>query len=149
MIRAIILLPVLCGAVLPAVARTMDAYDTAVLRLLDKGTARVEQIELPVGKPHHFGRMQVTVYSCRQAPPEETPESTALMAISEMKPGQPVVDLFRGWMFASNPALSALEHPLYDVWVIACKNASAGSPDALPPDESAAPPPEEKPEKSH
>lgn len=35
--------------------------------------------------------------------------------------------LFSGWMFASSPGLSALEHPVYDVWVIRCKQPSPDS----------------------
>lgn len=106
-------------------ARTMEPFDTAVIRLLDKGTARVDQVELPIGKPVVFGHMQVDLRSCQQTPAEEEPEAAAFMVISEIKPGAPESILFRGWMFASNPSLSALEHPLYDVWVIACKNANA------------------------
>jgi hypothetical protein len=29
--------------------------------------------------------------------------------------------IFRGWMFASSPALNPVDHPVYDVWVIDCK----------------------------
>ena len=36
--------------------------------------------------------------------------------------------LFSGWMFASSPGLSALEHPVYDVWVIRCTDRSPVSP---------------------
>ncbi len=128
----------------------MEPYDTAVLRLLDKVTARVEQIELPVGKPYSFGRMQIEVRSCQTAPPEETPESAVFMVISEIKPGEPEIMLFRGWMFASNPALSALEHPLYDVWVISCKNAIAASSSTPPAPSVPVPdmPPEKSPENS-
>ena len=108
-------------------ARTMESYSTAVLRLLDKGTARVEQVEVSISNPIMFGRLQIDLRSCQQTPPEEEPESAAYLVISAIRPGLPEDVLFRGWMFASNPALSALEHPLYDVWVIACKNANATS----------------------
>lgn len=109
----------------PSLARTMEKYDTAVLRLLDKGTARVEQIEIQVGAIQHFRQITVEVRSCQQTPPEEEPESAALLTISESVPQQPDKILFSGWMFASNPSLNALEHPLYDVWVISCKNPKA------------------------
>jgi len=29
--------------------------------------------------------------------------------------------IFRGWMFASAPAISGLQHPVYDAWVVGCK----------------------------
>lgn len=132
MIRRILLGLCVLSVSFPVVARTMEPYDTAVIRLLDKGTARVDQVELPVGKPMVFGHMQVDLRSCQQTPAEEEPEAAAFMVISEIKPGAPEAILFRGWMFASNPSLSALEHPLYDVWVIACKNANA-KPSSAPP----------------
>ena len=116
----------LMGALLmPAVAqaRTMAPYRTAVIRLLDKATARVEQAELELNQPYQFGAMQVEMRSCQQTPPEEEPESAAWLVATEKKQDKEEALLFRGWMFASNPALSALEHPFYDVWVVSCKNA--------------------------
>ncbi len=82
----------------------------------------------PIGQVVKFGTLQVTVRDCRKHPPEDTPESAAFLDISETRPGDTVPQhLFSGWMFASSPALSALEHPVYDVWVLDCSTAS-GSP---------------------
>jgi hypothetical protein len=61
----------------------------------------------------------------RPRPREETPESAALLEIHDVKPGENRVLLFKGWMFASSPALSALEHPVYDIWVKDCLNSSS------------------------
>lgn len=107
----------------------------AVLRMLDKGTARVQQTDVPVGKPVYFGTLQILVRACQQTPPEEMPEAAAFLEISELKPGEQGAMLFHGWMFASNPSLSALEHPIYDVWVTDCKNSStsASRPDVSSP----------------
>ena len=67
---------------------------------------------------------------CEKNPPEETPESAAFLEIDEVRPGEAQRRaVFSGWMFASSPALSALEHPVYDVNVLDCKTAS-GSPPA-------------------
>ena len=55
------------------------------------------------------------------APPEEPPESAVFLKVMEKRPEEPVTELFTGWMFSSSPALSALEHPVYDVWVLECK----------------------------
>ena len=57
-----------------------------------------------------------------------TNESTEMLDIVDVKPGQPPAPLFTGWMFASSPALSALEHPVYDVWVIDCSAAAPEEP---------------------
>jgi hypothetical protein len=98
--------------------------DTVILQGLDKITARVSTIEAPVGKPVAFGSLSITARHCDKNPPEETPEAAAFLEIVDAKPGEAPVKLFSGWMFASSPAVSALEHPVYDVWVIDCKNAA-------------------------
>jgi len=106
--------------------RTMAASypaDTVILQGLDKITARVTTIEAPVGKPVTFGSLSITARHCDKAPPEDPPEAAAFLEIVDAKPGEAPVKLFTGWMFASSPAVSALEHPVYDVWVIDCKNA--------------------------
>jgi hypothetical protein len=95
----------------------------ALLQGLDKVTARISPIEAPIGQPVRFGTLDITVHRCLKRPPEETPESAALLEIREVRPGEPPVAIFRGWMFASSPALNALEHPVYDVWVKDCLNA--------------------------
>ncbi|SDH13822.1 DUF2155 domain-containing protein [Roseospirillum parvum] len=97
--------------------------DTAVLRWLDKVTARLNTIPVTVGDSVRIGTLEVIVRTCRRRPPTETPESAAFLDISEMRPGDTPREVFRGWMFASSPALSAMEHPVYDVWVLDCLNA--------------------------
>jgi hypothetical protein len=97
----------------------------AVLQGLDKITARVSTIEAPVGQVVRFGTLDITVKRCHKRPPEETPETTAYLEIRERRIGEQPEGLFSGWMFASSPAVSSMEHPVYDVWVIDCKNASS------------------------
>jgi len=94
----------------------------AVLRALDKITARVEEIRVPIERPLKFGTLMITVKACRETPPEETPEAAAFIEVSEIRPGEAETKVFSGWMFASSPALSAMEHPVYDLWVTGCKN---------------------------
>jgi len=106
---------------LPAQAADSISLPNAVLQGLDKVTARVERIETPVGRKLTFGALEVVVRACRKSPPEDPPEKAAFLEIWEMKSGEAAVSLFKGWMFASSPALSALEHPVYDVWVLDCK----------------------------
>lgn len=93
----------------------------AVLQGLDKVTARVSTFNAPLNQPVQFGALEITVRSCIKRPAEETPEAAALLDIAEVQPNQPRENLFSGWMFASSPALNALEHPVYDVWVLNCR----------------------------
>lgn len=105
---------------------TAEAGKVGVLRGLDKITARVSTFEVPVGGTARFGTLAIKLDACNKRPPEETPETTAFLEIDEIHPEDGTRKrLFTGWMFASSPALSALEHPVYDIWVIDCKIAAA------------------------
>jgi hypothetical protein len=99
----------------------------ALLQGLDKITARVSRFEAQVNTPVLFGTLSIRVRDCEKNPPEETPESAAFVEIDEMRSGQGSNRLFSGWMFASSPALSALEHPVYDIILLDCR-AATGSP---------------------
>ena len=104
-----------------------EPHSMAVLQGLDKVTARVSTFEAPVGDTVRFGTLEIIARSCDKKPPEEPPESAAFLDVWEVRPNEPALSVYRGWMFASSPALAAMEHPVYDVWVIDCKNASASS----------------------
>jgi len=116
-------------AVSSAVGAETISEPVALLQGLDKTTARVSKFEAPVGTPVRFGTLSIRVRDCEKNPPEETPESAAFLEIDEVRPGEVNLRVFSGWMFASSPALSALEHPVYDVNVLDCRAAS-GSPSA-------------------
>ena len=101
----------------------------AVLQGLDKVTARVSPVRAALGIPTYFGTLEIVARSCRETPPTEPPESAAFLEIRELPPASdqsaPPTDLFTGWMFASSPAVSALGHPVYDVWVVDCEEPAA------------------------
>lgn len=128
---ALILASSLLGA---AEAQAADlVFDKAILQGMDKISGRIIKFEAPVGQSVRFGTLEIIVRTCRKRPPEETPESAAFIDIWEIKTGEAAASLFRGWMFASSPAISALEHPVYDVWVADCAEPIAKpSPESLP-----------------
>lgn len=109
-------------AQLPALS---EDPDIAVLQGLDKITARISTIEATLGTPVRFGTLEIVARRCVTRPPEEPPETTAYLEIVERRSGEAVTRLFAGWMFASSPGVSSIEHPVYDVWVISCKKASS------------------------
>lgn len=94
--------------------------DKAILRWLDKVTGRVSVIEVEVGETVLVGNLAVAVEVCFTRPIEETPEDTAFLKIWDIEAGEDSLELFKGWMFSSSPALSALDHAVYDVWVLDC-----------------------------
>jgi len=115
-------LPPLALLLLLLLPGTAKGADGVLLQGLDKITARVSTIEAPINKPVRFGSLEITALACDKRPPEELPESAAYLIIRDIRPDEGPVKLFRGWMFASSPALSALEHPVYDIWVLDCLN---------------------------
>ena len=100
-------------------------FEAAILQGLDKITARISTFEAPIEAIARFGSLEITARTCDKRPPEEPPESAVFLEIVDVRPDSAAVEVFTGWMFASSPALSAMEHPVYDVWVIDCKNAAS------------------------
>ncbi len=142
----------------PAPARTPEVSDAVpdargvkrmvILRGLDKVTGRAIDVAAPVGVPVRFGSLTITARYCYTVPPEEPPETNAFLQIDDGRPGEPLKRVFSGWMFASTPALSALEHPVYDVWVITCRTDQPAPAENAPPADLPPPPanpPEERP----
>ena len=115
---ALALLPAIAG---PGWAATYVDKRTAELQGLDKITARTWTLDAPVGQPVRFGTLEIRVEACKKRPPEEPPENAAFMTIVDHRPDQHPVEVFRGWMFASRPGLSPLEHPVYDIVVLECE----------------------------
>lgn len=91
----------------------------ATLRGLDKVTGEVVEFALRAGQSAEIGRIAVTLGECRY--PEDNATGEAYAWVEVMTEGEEVPE-FAGWMIASSPALSALDHPRYDVWVIRCNS---------------------------
>ena len=120
------------AALLALTPLAAQAQSVAVLQGLDKVTARISTFQAPVDRPVRFGTLEITARVCNKRPPEDPPESAAFLEIDEARSGEAARRLFAGWMFASSPALNALEHPVYDVWVIDCRTAAPDRPAGRP-----------------
>lgn len=90
------------------------------LGALNKITAKLETISISRDETVKFGTLAITMRNCRSNPPEETPESVAFIEVVDYGQTNVATEIFKGWMFASSPAISALEHAVYDVWVTDC-----------------------------
>ncbi len=84
---------------------------------LDKVTARTTPITLRVGETRVFGSLSITLRACEVRPPDQPADATAFLDITDSHPGGPA---FHGWMVVSDPAVSMLEHPIYDVRLAGC-----------------------------
>ncbi len=134
--------------------------EQAKMQTLDKITARIASVEVVAGQPVRLGTLEIWLDDCRYRPPEEPPEHAAFLRIYDRgyggdaggSDGAEAEQIFSGWMFASSPAISAMEHPVYDVTLIACSNTA--STDSLLIDPDAGKPafarrPEGDPESAH
>jgi hypothetical protein len=89
----------------------------ATVAVLDKVSARTATATIKVGASANFGPLTVAVGACAVRAPDEPADSAAWLDITDSHPGQPA---FHGWMLANEPSMSMLEHPIYDVRVLAC-----------------------------
>lgn len=113
----------------PGIARAeMISMPVVKLQSLDKATARTMTFEARVGSTVKFGPIYIRVQACRKAPPIEKPESASFLQIWEVTPKGESRWIYSGWMFASSPALSPMDHPIYDVWVLDCLERKSTDP---------------------
>lgn len=99
----------------------MQDYPIVKLQALDKSTARTVTFEAKVGTTIEYGSLFIKIQACRKAEPLDPPESAAFLQIWEVPLHADKSEwVFSGWMFASSPALSAMDHAVYDVWVLDC-----------------------------
>ncbi len=108
---------VLLLAASPLSAADVQEAKGAQLRMLDKLSGEVSDYDLAVGQSQAEGRLSVRLDDCRYPPDLPNGEAYAHLTITDAQAPTPV---FSGWMIASSPALSALDHPRYDVWVLRC-----------------------------
>jgi hypothetical protein len=106
----------LCLA-LPAQAQEMDSAPGGTLRFLDKITGEVLDLTLGRGQSTTHGRLTIQLDECRFPRDNPAADSQAHLTVMDSLSSTPV---FSGWMMASSPALSAMDHPRYDVWVLSC-----------------------------
>lgn len=92
----------------------------ARLHLLNKVTAHTSTIDIEKGRVLQFGSLTLDLQNCWRSSSGDMPESAALLKIMEQKNGEDKKQIFFGWMFASSPSVSGLEHAVYDVVVLQC-----------------------------
>jgi hypothetical protein len=119
---------------IPQEPELIEPVDTALqpgarMRQLDKMTGRTLTFDIATGAEEMVDRLRVRLGACR-APQDNALHGTmALVQIWDTKRADDA-PVFTGWMFADSPALSAMDHPRYDVWVISCTTSSGEAPAA-------------------
>jgi hypothetical protein len=97
---------------------------TAVFSGLDKITGRIVSFEVAIDETVQFGGLQMTPKVCYTRPPTENPNTSSFVEVDEVTLESKVRRIFTGWMFASSPGLHAVEHPVYDIWLVDCKGGT-------------------------
>jgi hypothetical protein len=107
---------------------TPMAERIAVLGLLNKRNGQTRDVELKPGEAIRFDKVVIRLRACEKtAPWENQPDEGAFvqLLVKERPPGTTEAErwrnVFSGWLFKENPAANVVEHPIYDVWVKACK----------------------------
>jgi hypothetical protein len=145
--------PTLAGAALAAVS-ALTAPDAAladkisnpiaVFNGLDKITGRIISFEVAINETVQFGALQITPRVCYSRPPTDAPQTDTFAQIDEIDELKQIKRIFSGWMFADSPGLHGVEHPIFDIWLTACKGGTVVIHEA-PVAEASAPNPDESP----
>jgi hypothetical protein len=120
---------VVIAATFPASAEPLN-NPVAEFSGLDKITGRIITFDVMVDETVQFGALQVTPRVCHTRPPTEPAQTTTFVEVDEITLGNEIQRLFTGWMFAASPGLHAIEHPVYDVWLVDCKLEMGEKPEA-------------------
>jgi len=125
----------LCLFATPVMADTI-ANPVAAFSGLDKITGRITAFDVYINETVQFGALQITPRACYTRPPTETQRTSVFVEVDQVSLRGTVDRIFTGWMFADSPALNAIDHAVYDIWLMDCKQSS----DVPPPDKPAAAP---------
>ena len=131
-------LPCLAGlcALLVALALPVPSFAqrienvVAVFAALDKVTAKISKLEVPLNETKSFGALKVTPRVCYTRAPTEPPKTTSFVEVDETLLDGKEKRIFSGWMFADSPGLNAVEHPVFDVWLTDCAQPRTVAPRA-------------------
>jgi hypothetical protein len=103
----------------PALAQRIDNA-VAIFAALDKVTAKISRLEVPLNQTATFGALKITPRVCYSRAPTEPPKTTSFVEVDETQLDGKEKRIFSGWMFADSPGLNAVEHPVFDVWLTDC-----------------------------
>lgn len=100
-------------------AEPIEGYIVEI-QILDKITAKVENIQIKVNDSFKFGTLSIEIYACYKNPPEKIPENFVLLKIYDKVKQKIEKLIYQGWMISSSPSTTPMEHPVYDLWLKDC-----------------------------
>ncbi|HZY51292.1 MAG TPA: DUF2155 domain-containing protein [Devosia sp.] len=142
-VKRLLVLALLAGLASPAAAETIS-NPIASFSGLDKITGRITNFDVYMDETVQFGALQITPRVCYTRPPTETQRTSVFIEVDQVSLKGGSERIFTGWMFAESPALNPIDHPVYDIWLVDCKQTS----DTPPPDKTNPPSSDIPPEPS-
>jgi hypothetical protein len=118
---------VVLASIAPAQAERIS-NPIAVFAGLDKITGLTTTFEAKIGEEKRFGGLMVKADACYTRDITEEPKTVSFVEVDELESDDTRKKIFSGWMFAESPGLSAVEHPIYDVWLTGCRDPNAPPP---------------------
>ena len=118
---SLVTLAVVGGVAVPCAQAERIENKVAVFSALDKVTATIKTLTVPLNETREFGGLKVTPRVCFSRPPTEQPKTTSFVDVQEVQLDGHEKKIFSGWMFAESPGLNAVEHPVFDVWLTGCE----------------------------
>lgn len=93
------------------------------LTALDKITAKISSITIPVGEKQNFGQLEIKPLKCQLSDAKDAPDTIVYLQVRDLSSkNNDQVFIFNGWTFASSPTLRSIDHPVYDLWLVSCDN---------------------------
>jgi hypothetical protein len=132
--RALALAVVALSVVTPAAGETLS-NPIAAFSGLDKITGRITNFDVYIDETVQFGALQITPRVCYTRPPTEPQRTSVFLEVDQVSLKGGTQRVFTGWMFADSPALNSIDNPVYDIWLVDCKQQSNVPP---PPDRATA-----------
>jgi hypothetical protein len=125
LVRPLLTAAVLISAGVMPVAAQPVANPVATFAGLDKITGRITRFDVYIDETVLFGALELTPRACYDRPSSDTLQRTsAFLEVDQRSLDGTAERIFTGWMFADSPALNAVDHAVYDVWLIECKTST-------------------------
>jgi len=121
---AVMLFALTASIFVPSARAETIANPVVVFAGLDKITGRIINFDVYIDETVQFGALQITPKACYTRPANETQRTTVFVEVDQVSLKQTISRIFTGWMFADSPALNAIDHAVYDIWLVDCKQSS-------------------------
>ena len=119
-----VLLPIVVVLVATPVGAASIANPVAAFSGLDKITGRITNFDVYINETVQFGALQITPRVCYTRPPTETQRTSVFIEVDQVSLKGQITRIFTGWMFADSPALNAIDHAVYDIWLDDCRQST-------------------------